>query len=102
MVHDLGKCAEVVWGLAKVRRATSMGGIPYRLHRSEKRGLAGAVLADEERQGGEARGLRFPEATEVPQAYLPELTVAHDRPPHPVSGQRYTSPIGSTRLARTS
>ena len=79
-----------------------MGGIPHRLHRGEKRGLAGAVLADEEGEGGEARDLRLAEAAEVPQPDFPQLAVAHDRPPQPVSGQRYTSPMGSTRLARTS
>ena len=79
-----------------------MGGIPHRPYSGEKRGLAGAVLADEERERCQARGLRFPEAAEVQQSDLLELTVAHDRPPHPVSGQRYTSPIGSTRRARTS
>ena len=82
-MHNLRKCAKVERSLAKIRCAAPVGGIPDRLHRREKRGLAGAVLTNQKGKWCQARGLPLVEATEIPQPDLPELTEAHDRPLSP-------------------
>ena len=64
-VHDLRECSKVKRGFAKVRLAET-GGFPYRPHRGEKRGLAGAVLPDEQGERRQGHGLPLAEATEIP------------------------------------
>ena len=78
-MHNLRKCTKVERNLAKIRSTAPVGGIPDRLHRREKRGLAGAVLTNQKGKWCQARGLSLVEATEIPQPDLPELTEAHDR-----------------------
>ena len=81
-VHDLRECSKVIWGLAKVRLAAPVGGIPYRLRRGKKRGLAGAVLTDEQGERRQGHGLPLAEAAEVPQRDLPKLLVFPVHPRH--------------------
>ena len=76
-VHDLRERAEVERGLAKIRVAVPVGGIPCRAHRGQKRSLAGAVVTDEKRERRQASRLLLAEATEVLQSQLPELTLLH-------------------------
>ena len=65
-MHDLRKRPEIERVLAKVRVPAPVGGIPHRPHRREERGLAGAVLTDEERERRQGHGLPLAEAAELP------------------------------------
>ena len=97
-VHNLGERSKVKRRFTEVRLSLTESDIADCAHRSQKRGLAGAVLADEEgerRQGArcDARGSNGNRAASirgVPRSSWPS-------PGHPLSGQRYTSPMGSTR-----
>ena len=67
VMGDLVEAAEVVGLFLEVGNLVPIGNVPQRADDGKEGGLPRAVLADEQGQRGEARGLLFPEAAVVPE-----------------------------------
>ena len=67
MVGDLLEASQVVGSFLEVRYPIPDANVPQRPDQGQEGGLAGAVVADEQRQRGEARRLPFLEAAKVLQ-----------------------------------
>ena len=87
-MNDFRERSEVIRRFTEVRISLKECDFTDCAHGSEERGLAGAVLADEESERRQWHGVLPAEAAEVAQPDFLQLTVAHDRPltPCPAKG----------------